>query len=252
MRLTLAAPRGLLAAVALGLASAALAAPSPKVTRIDPPKSVLLAGNSFYYYNRSLHNHLRDLVKAADPANEKSYTFRSLTVSGARLGDITAALEEQVKSRKWDVVIVQGHSTEPMPANAARFEAFRAAARKSQQVIRDSGAKTGFFMTWAYQDKPEMTAAVAEGYIGTANELDAFVVPVGYAFERSLKARPELVLHYKDKMHPSVAGTYLAACTFYAALYGKSPVGIAYDADLGKDTAEFLQGVAWETVQAFR
>src|SRR5512139_2594345 len=117
---------GLLACLsALMLAGTALAQPAPKVTTLDPPKHVLLVGNSFYYYNRSLHNHLRDLVKEADAANEKTYTFRSLTVSGARLGDITGALEEQLKSRKWDAVIVQGHSTEPMVTNGERFEAFR-------------------------------------------------------------------------------------------------------------------------------
>jgi hypothetical protein len=52
-------------------------------------------------------------------------------------------------------------------------------------------------------------------------------------------------------MHPSLAGTYLAACTFYAALYGKSPVGNPYAADLDADTARFLQGVAWETVRSY-
>jgi hypothetical protein len=236
---------------ALMVAGTALAQPVPKVVTLEPPKHVLLVGNSFYYYNRSIHNHLRDLVKEADAANEKSYTFRSLTVSGARLGDITGALEEQLKSRKWDVVIFQGHSTEPMVTNGERFEAFRAAARKSAQLIRDAGAKPGFFLTWAYQDKPEMLKPLAEGYVGTANELDAFVVPVGYAFERSLKARPGLTLHYTDKMHPSVAGTYLAACTFYATLYRKSPVGNAYTADLDKETATYLQGIAWETVKAY-
>jgi hypothetical protein len=96
-----------------------------------------------------------------------------------------------------------------------------------------------------------MTRPLAEGYTNIANELDALVVPVGLAFERSIKARPELILHFKDKQHPSLAGTYLAACTFYAALYGKSPVGIAYAADLDKDTAAFLQGIAWDTVKAF-
>lgn len=243
---------GLLACLsALFLAGTAFAQPAPKVTTIEPPKHVLLVGNSFYYYNRSLHNHLRDLVKEADAANEKTYTFRSLTVSGARLGDITGALEEQLKSRKWDVVIVQGHSTEPMVTNAERYETFRAAARKSVQLIRDAGAKPGLFLTWAYQDRPEMLKPLAEGYVGTANELDAFVVPVGYAFERALKARPGLTLHYKDKSHPSVAGTYLAACTFYATLYRKSPVGNAYVADLDQETAAYLQGIAWETVKAF-
>jgi hypothetical protein len=79
-------------------------------------------------------------------------------------------------------------------------------------------------MTWAYQGKPEMTEPLAHGYESIANELDDLVVPVGLAFRRSLQERPSLVLHFKDHMHPSLAGTYLAACTFYAALFGHSRV----------------------------
>jgi hypothetical protein len=52
-------------------------------------------------------------------------------------------------------------------------------------------------------------------------------------------------------MHPSPAGTYLAACTFFAALYGASPVGNAYVADLDPEVARYLQGIAWDTVQAY-
>ncbi|MBZ0248044.1 MAG: DUF4886 domain-containing protein [Burkholderiales bacterium] len=249
MRLAAAASRGLLAA--LLVATAALAQPAPKVKRIDPPKTVLFVGNSFNYYNNSLHGHLRNLVNEADKAQAKSYTFKSMTISGGYLLEHEGGLPHVVRSRKWDVVILQGQSTEPMEANKERSDRFKAYARQYDRVIRESGAKTAFFMTWAYQDKPEMTAPLAEGYTNIANELEAFVVPVGLAFERSLKARPELVLHFRDKQHPSLAGTYLAACTFYAALFGKSPEGIAYAADLDKDTAAFLQGIAWETVKAF-
>lgn len=226
-------------------------AETPAVKSIDPPQHVLLVGNSFYYYNRSLHNHLRDLVSAANPETQKSYTFRSLTVSGARLGDMQGALEEQLKSRKWDIVILQGHSTEPIESDKVRSEGFRAAARRADKAVQDAGAKSAFFMTWAQQDKPEMTRALADGYTGIANEVGALVIPVGLAFERSLKARPDLVLHYRDKVHPSLAGTYLAACTFYAALYRKSPAGLGYISELDPETAKFLQGVAWETVKAF-
>lgn len=242
-----------LAALVLALAAPvlALALPAPKVRAIEAPKNVLFVGNSFNYYNNSLHGHLRNLVNEADKANAKGYVFKSLTVSGGYLLEHEAGLAHIVKSRKWDVVILQGQSTEPMETNRERSERFKAYARQYDKAIGESGAKTAFFMTWAYQDKPEMTGPLAEGYVNIANELGAFVVPVGLAFERAIKARPSLVLHFTDRQHPSLAGTYLAACTFYAALYGKSPSGIDYTAGLDKDTAAFLQGVAWDTVKAF-
>ena len=82
-----------------------------------------------------------------------------------------------------------------------------------------------------------MTAALAEAYTQAANQNDAFVIPAGLAFARSLARRPELILHASDKRHPSLAGTYLAACTVYAALFKKSPEGLGYTAGLDAGTA---------------
>ena len=58
-------------------------------------------------------------------------------------------------------------------------------------------------------------------------------------------------LHEPDNRHPSLAGSYLAACTVLAAVYGKSPVGNRYTAGLDAKTAAFLQGVAAETVARY-
>ena len=47
----------------------------------------------------------------------------------------------------------------------------------------------------------------------------------------SLKRDPAIKLHNaQDHSHPSLLGSYLAAATVYATIYGKSPVGNAYDA----------------------
>jgi hypothetical protein len=37
-------------------------------------------------------------------------------------------------------------------------------------------------MTWAYKDKPEKTAQLAEQYIIAGNDNDALVIPAGLAF----------------------------------------------------------------------
>ena len=106
-------------------------------------------------------------------------------------------------------------------------------------------------MSWAYADKPEMTAELADAYTKAGNDNGALVIPAGLAFAAALKQRPGLVLHAADKRHPSVAGTYLAAATVYAALFKKSPEGLKYTAGLDGDTARFLQTVAWQTVQDY-
>jgi hypothetical protein len=227
------------------------AAAKPKVTRIAPPKNVLFIGNSFNYYNNSLHGHVRLLWRAADPGAEKHMVFKSETISGGLLHEHAAALPALLKSRKWDVVILQGNSNEPLPSDKKRHDDFVQTARAFDKQIDAAGAQTAFFMTWAYQDKPEMTAPLAAEYEAVGNEADALVVPVGLAFAKVREARPSLVMHVEDKMHPTLPGTYLAACTFYAALFGKTPVGNPYVAGLEPELAKFLQQTAWDTVRQY-
>jgi hypothetical protein len=54
-------------------------------------------------------------------------------------------------------------------------------------------------------------------------------------------------LHDRDQSHPTLAGSYLAACVFLAVLFRESPVGIETGlAGLaGKDLA-LLQEAAWQ------
>jgi hypothetical protein len=124
-------------------------------------------------------------------------------------------------------------------------------AKKASDAARRHGIRPVFFMSWAYADRPEMTAQLAEAYTVAGNENDAFVIPAGLAFARSVAKRPQLILYARDKRHPSLEGTYLAAATIYAALYGQTPVGNAYTAGLDAETARFLQTVAWETAQDY-
>jgi len=128
---------------------------------------------------------------------------------------------------------------------------FVAFARKGAEAARKGGAKPVFFMSWAYADRPEMTAQLAEAYTVAGNENDAFVIPAGLAFARSVAQRPDLNLYAADKRHPSLLGTYLAAATIFAALQKESPVGNAYTAGIDAATARFLQTIAWETVQNY-
>ena len=63
--------------------------------------------------------------------------------------------------------------------------------------------------------------------------------------------RPALELYAPDKRHPSLAGTYLAACAVYASLFRKSPEGLSYTAGLDGATAKFLQATAWDAVREY-
>jgi len=261
--------RVLLCAALLGVFAAGplSAQTKPKLldVGIDNPASAIYIGNSFFYYNNSLHSHVSQLLKAADP----KYAFRSVSVtisgSGFNWHDVDSYFRPNAVSsysfvpgnkivfnkldKLFDLAITMDCSQ--CPIHPQLKTVFREYAKKNSDTMRRHGAKPVFFMSWAYADAPEMTAQLAEAYTQAANDNDAFVIPAGLAFARSIAQRPDLNLYDADKRHPSLMGTYLAACTTYAALFKKSPVGLKYTAGLDEGTARFLQTVAWETVRDY-
>jgi hypothetical protein len=215
----------------------------------ESPENVLFVGNSFTYYNNSLHNHYGKLLDAANDDGEAIGVRRILTISGGKLPEHERGLRQRLEEQDWDVVILQGYSNGPITPGTA--EPFQEAARAYAKDIRAAGAEPVFFMTWAYTGEPDMTAKLDAAYTAIGAELDAGVVPVGLAFATSLARRPELELITADNKHPTLAGTYLAACTFYAVLQGRSPEGLRYAAGLSESDAGFLQKVAWTTWQNY-
>jgi hypothetical protein len=220
------------------------------------PKTVLFVGNSLTNYNQSVDYHTRKLVESVYSRDALPVYFKSISISGGYLADHvlgTKALimdyENEKKHGPWDVVVLQGHSRESI--KALKVDRFEAAAYKLDTWIRDAGSHTVLFMTWAYEHKPDMAPHLAEAYTALGNDLDALVAPVGLAFAMARNENTKIKLYAKDRKHPSLLGTYLAANVFFATLYGKSPEGASYRAGLDNEEAAFAQHIAWKTVQVY-
>jgi hypothetical protein len=85
-----------------------------------------------------------------------------------------------------------------------------------------------------------------QSYVEMAENNDAWLSPVGMAFAKIIETNPEIELYSADNSHPSVYGTYLAACTFYSTIFHKSPVGSTYiSSGINVNQAEILQNAAW-------
>lgn len=213
----------------------------------DPALRVLFMGNSFSFYNNGIHTHFRNLLRATDDELVAANSVKMSTISGGRLEQQAPALGLLLDSYDWDAVVLQGHSREPIDPD--RSAAFRQAAIDLSTRIRDAGARPVLFMTWAYRGRPEMTAELARAYDSAGAAAGAKVVPVGRAFARARETLPDLALHVADGKHPTLAGTYLAASVFHAALMGQPPDDIEYDAGLAPALARSLRRLAWETVR---
>ena len=257
-----------LSGVALLLGACATApAPTPAASGPEQTKAVLWVGNSFFYYNNSMHGHVGQLINASTMPDKTGQRNVSATISGSGInwhdleahfkpngvGSYSFDRENNVVfntfTKPFDVVLMMDCSQ--CPIHPQLRPVFFEHAKKNSDIARKHGARPAFFMSWAYQDKPEMTEQLAAEYGSAGRANNALVIPAGLAFAASVKARPELNLYVADKRHPSLAGTYLAACTVLASLYKTNPEGNPYTAGLDPATAKFLQSVAWQTTQDY-
>ena len=241
-------------------------APAPAVDAIGkPPTSTIYIGNSFFYYNDGITTHMRHLIAAGMPGVAHRSTMVTISGSGADWHDVESYFRPNAVGsysfdkdnnivfnkldRLFDVAVMMDCSQCPIHPQLGRV--FTEYARKNSEIVRRHGARPVFFMSWAYKDVPSMTAQLADAYTQAGKDNGAQVIPAGLAFARSVSQRPQLELYNADRRHPSLAGSYLAACTTYASLFRKSPIGLGYTAGLDPAVARHLQTVAWDTVQAY-
>ena len=235
--------------------------PAVKDLKSEKPKRLLFVGNSYLYYNDSLHNHVRRMVIAAGIHEKKQLKYKSATISGSMLFDhnIDAYLEPgklRVKD-PFQVVVLQGFSAAAI--RKGHPPKFAKTVAEFAKKIEAAGGEAALYMTHAYvkphkKADPNMIREIERLYVEAGNAVGAMVIPVGLAFEEAYKQRPSMNLHKDyDGSHPNLDGTYLASCVVFASLYGMSPVGNSYDyfGNVDKETAAFLQKVAEQTVNKF-
>ena len=49
------------------------------------PERILFVGNSYLYYNDSLHNHVRRMAEEMNPQRKEFFGYKSATIGGSRL-----------------------------------------------------------------------------------------------------------------------------------------------------------------------
>jgi hypothetical protein len=235
-----------------------------------------IRGGAFTAGGRTLRDHLAD---ARLPGALRSGPEGAAgTAGGAGVGPGRGA-------GGWDRVVLQEQSllgtevVDPRTGRLGEPVGFVSAAEVLARMVREAGGEPVLYMTWARERFPGQVADLAAAYHRVGRRIGAPVAPVGIAWARARRERPELDLFQPDGSHPSAAGSYLAACVLYAALAGRSPAGAparirggSWDGptawakalhllrlprtvtlvSLEPEVAGYLQRLAWEVARAER
>ena len=223
-----------------------MASQSPRVVA-DPPRLILFIGNSLTYSNDGVYTHLQKMTASATQPIE--ITADRAVVGGQYFKTLWEQFPEPRRAiaRGYDVVVLQ----EDLPeTNVADFKRY---APLFVSEIRKTGARPVLLMAWAYKRLEWISMAeIAQAHREVGKELGVDVAPVGLAWERVMKERPDVNLFARDLEHPSIHGTYLETLVVYATLFRRSPVDTKYlPAGVTPETGTFLRRVAWETVEAY-
>ena len=239
---------------------------SNKISKSKDIESIMYIGNSFFYYNNSLHNHVSSIVK--NHSSNKTLRQRSITINGSSLSwhPLVAYLENenigsftietandnkytQLKDTSLDAVIFMDCSLCPIHPKTKKD--FHKNVAEYTKIIRSREIEPILFMSWPYKNKPSMIKELREEFIKAANLNNIRLIPVGEAFDIFQKKYPEIDLYTDDFRHPSKEGTYLAAAVIFASLFNLEVQGTRGMKDIDSDVTFKIQEVADLTVQSF-
>lgn len=170
-----------------------------------------------------------------------------------------------IRQGGWDFVVLQEQSQAPTIEHY-RYYSMYPSAVYLDSLIKVNNLHTCFFMTWGRQNGGQqcidsfcspvftnffhMQDSLKSAYSEISSMLNAVLCPVGEAWRKARLLQPGIDLWESDESHPSIKGSYLAACVFYAKFFNLSPVGLTYIGTLSQVDALFLQQCAYQTVIA--
>lgn len=151
---------------------------------------------------------------------------------------------------EYDYVVLQ-QSAHPFPGKDILLRD----GGKLSEWISEAKSKMVGYMTWPQKEHPENAGIMIDSYTELCRENGGILAPVGAVWQQIQQdEKNSIELYYTDGAHASLAGSYLAACVMYAAITGKSPIGLpnifthngktVYE--LNSDTAEYLQRMTAE------
>lgn len=223
---------------------------------------VLFVGNSYTYYNNLPQLISNIALSLGDTVNTENSTPGGASFFGHVNNATTLA---KINQQPWDYVVLQDQSQKPSlsPSYVATNVYPYATQLVAAIQLNNNCTEPVFYMTWGRKNGDASNCAayppvctysgmqqrLRESYLemGTANS--ATVSPVGMVWKNYMELDSITDLYNPDESHPSIYGSYLTACTFYATMFKKSPFGSTFiPSQIDPNTAYLMQEVAANTV----
>lgn len=216
-------------------------------------KRVLFVGNSYTEVN-NLPQTVADIAQSMGD----ELIYESNTPGGCTfMQHCTNRSMTLICQGGWDAVVLQEQSQYPsFPQAQVEAEVFPYAERLVDSIYAHSPcAEPMFYMTWGRKNGDAANAVyfpvlgTYEGmdsmlclrYTYMAETYDAALCPVGRVWRYLRQNHNDLELYQSDGSHPSLAGTYAAACAFYVMLFHHDPALIPFDGGLDSNTAQIIR-----------
>ena len=216
---------------------------------------VLFIGNSYTGVND-----LPQLFLSVATSTGDQVTVSSNTPGGSTFQQhCTNQSATYIQQGGWEFVVLQEQSQLPaFPLNQVQTSCFPYAAQLNDLIeLHNPCAETVFYMTWGrkYGDQDNapnyppigtyegMDSLLFERYMYMTEVNDAIVSPVGRVWRYLRNNHPEIELYSSDNSHPSLEGSYAAACSFYTTILRKDPTLITDYCGVTANVAQIIQNV---------
>lgn len=225
-------------------------------------RKVLFLGNS-YTYSGNIPLMVAGLASAAgDTLSWDGWFPGGYTLGWQPIAHVSDPISlGLIAQGGWDFVVLQEQSQIPV-ISRLRDSCMYPASISLKNAITATGpcSRILFYLTWgrrfggmqcftpaycspAFNGFGDMQDSLTLAYKTIADSLSSPIAPVGEAW-RYVIGQYGMVLHEPDLSHPNLNGSYLAACVFYASIFGKPTAGNLFLPGLSPDTALLLQKAA--------
>lgn len=216
---------------------------------------ILFVGNSYTFTN-DLPNLLTELAKT----NDKRISYKDMTIGGARFMTHckNAQLIEEIKSGRYDIMVLQGQSQEVAFPYEQFMEEVYPYAHQLDSLFKEYNpqARVIYFMTWGYRYGDQancpfyspfcsyetMSQELCKNYSLMASDFQSEVSPIGrawlYLYEKDSLS---FDLHSSDYSHPNLKGSYFSACVLYTTVFKTAVMSGFYSSLTDAEAVSFQQ-----------